>query len=200
MLNDYLSVARPYLEHYGYLAVFVGVLLDNFGVPAPGETLLVAGAVLASQGAMGLFVFPVAWAAAALGDNLAFALGHFGGRQVVLRYGPRVGISASRLARAERFFLRYGAVIVTFARFFEVLRQLNGIAAGIGRMPWWSFFGWNALGAALWVGVWGGGAYLLGAHLDAVLVVIERFAPYVIAATALVALALVIRAVRRRGG
>ncbi|HYW03343.1 MAG TPA: DedA family protein [Gammaproteobacteria bacterium] len=189
MLSHYLIAAKPYLEHYGYLAVFVGVMLEDFGVPAPGETLVIAGAALAAQGAMSLLVFPAAWAGAVIGDNIGYAIGHFGGRRLVLRFGPKVGIRASHVARTERFFRRYGGVLVAVARFFEVLRQLNGIVAGISAMPWWSFLAWNALGAALWVGTWGAAAWFLGHHLHAVIAIVEHWAPDFIGAAAVIALA-----------
>jgi len=198
LLSHYLTAARPYLEHYGYLAVFVGVMLEDFGLPAPGETLVIAGAALASQGAMGLLVFPAAWAGAVIGDNIGYGIGHFGGRRLVLRFGPRIGIRASYVARTERFFRRYGGGLVAVARFFEVLRQLNGIVAGISAMPWWSFLAWNALGAALWVAAWGGGAYFLGDHLQALIATLEGWAPYFIGAAAAVTLAALAWFVRRR--
>ena len=84
---------------------------------------------------MSPLVLVVAWAGAVTGDNIGYAIGHFGGRQLVLRFGPRIGIRARHLARAERFFVRYGAAIVTAARFFEGLRQVNGIAARSERAP-----------------------------------------------------------------
>lgn len=178
MIQEYLNAATPYLERYGYAAVFVGVMLDNFGLPSPGESLVILGAVLASQGRMSPLVLVVAWAGAVTGDNLGYAIGHFGGRQLVLRFGPRIGIRGRHLARAERFFARYGAAIVAVARFFEGLRQVNGIAAGISRMPWWWFLLWNTLGAALWVGTWGSAAWFLGAHLESLLATARHWAPY----------------------
>jgi membrane protein DedA with SNARE-associated domain len=162
-MSDVLVNFKPYLDQYGLWAVFGAILLEDFGVPLPGETLLIAGALLASQGTMRIVpLLLIAWAGAVTGDNIGYAIGRFGGRRLVQRYGPYLLISERRLEYAEAFFRRRGGVIVVAARFFAVLRQLNGLIAGIARMPWWQFLPYNAIGAALWVGFWGTLFYQLG--------------------------------------
>lgn len=152
---------------YGPLAVFLLMLLEDFGLPLPGEGALIAAAVLASQGHMSIgTLLAAAWAGAVLGDNIGYAIGRFGGRRVVLRYGARWGLNAERLGRVEHFFERFGYAVVIVARFIVVLRQLNGIVAGIGRMAAPRFLLYNALGAALWVLAWGLGVYWFGGYLE----------------------------------
>jgi membrane protein DedA with SNARE-associated domain len=158
-----LESFNPIILHYGYLAVFGAILLEDFGLPMPGEALLIAGAVLASQG--DLHIVPlllIAWAGAVLGDNIGYGIGRFAGRRLVVRYGRYVLITERRLERAEKFFRKYGGLVVVGARFVEVLRQLNGIIAGMARMEWRRFFPYNVLGAALWVGFWGILSYKMG--------------------------------------
>ena len=129
----------------------------------PGETLLIASALLASQGEMHIVpVLFIACAAAVTGDNIGYAIGRFGGRKLVLRYGHYVLVSEQRLQKTERFFGRYGGAVVVIARFLAVLRQLNGIVAGTVKMSWHRFLAYNILGAALWVGFWGMLFYELG--------------------------------------
>ncbi len=179
MLAHYLDLAGPYLHQYGYVAVFFMVLVEGFGVPAPGQTLIIAGGLLAARGDMHIAVLTtVAWSAAVLGDNIGYAIGRYGGRRLVLRHGAHAGLRATHVEHVERFFARYGGGIVIVARFLEVLRQLNGVVAGFGGMTWLRFLGFNALGAALWVGVWGYGVYRLGEHLDQVLVWLKVVEPY----------------------
>lgn len=183
-LEHYLALARPYLEHYGYFAVFFTVGLESFGIPLPGQTVIIAGGLLAAQGE-GMHIVPLvltAWVAAVLGDNIGYAIGRFGGRRLILRHGARIGLREDHLVRVEGVFERYGGGIVAAARFFDVLRQLNGVVAGISGMHWLHFLLFNALGATLWVGVWGVGAYLLGQHMSVVLAVFHRYEPYVIGA------------------
>ncbi len=196
-VERYVDEARPYLERYGAGAVFVAVAVEGFGVPAPGETLVIASGLLAARGELSLWVLLLAWLAAIVGDNVGFAIGRYGGRPFVLRFGRRIGVTDARLEKVERFFVRYGAGVVTIARFLDVLRQLDGIVAGISGMPWWRFFAYDALGTALWVGVWGGGAYLLGEHLAVARALFHRYQPYLIAAALLVAALLIIHLVRR---
>ena len=173
-LHHIMQVAGPYLPRYGYPAVFFGVMLGDFGVPLPGETLLIAGAFAASRGDLNIvFLLLLGWSGAIIGDNIGYAIGRFGGRQLVLRYGRYVRITDERLGKVESFFDRFGGPVVIVARFIELLRQLHGIAAGIGRMSWPRFLLYNAIGAALWVGAWGLLAYFFGSHVAAVLGFLE---------------------------
>ena len=69
------------LNQVGYLAVAGFVLLEDFGVPVPGETILILGAVYAGTGRLSIvLVALLGFLAAVLGDNIGFAIGHFGGR------------------------------------------------------------------------------------------------------------------------
>ncbi|MEJ2431386.1 MAG: DedA family protein [Deltaproteobacteria bacterium] len=154
-MSDLLTTVKPYLDQYGYWALFGAILLEDFGMPVPGETLLIASAFLASQGEMHLVpLLLIACVAAVTGDNIGYAIGRFGGRKLVLRYGHYVLISEQRLQKAEGFYRRYGGAVVVMARFFAVLRQLNGIVAGTTKMSWRRFLLYNVLGAALWVSFW----------------------------------------------
>jgi membrane protein DedA with SNARE-associated domain len=169
-LHDASGLVAPYLDRYGYAAVFGALLLESFGLPLPGETALIAGAALAAQTKLHLApLLAGAWLAAVLGDNIGFAIGRFGGRRLIVRYGAKIGITESRLARVEAVFRRYGGAVVLVARFFALLRQLNGIVAGTVGMGWWRFLSYNAVGAALWVGAWGFGVYYFGQTLGHVL-------------------------------
>lgn len=183
LLQHYFASAKPLLDKYGYAALFAGVAAEGFGLPAPGQSLIIASALLAAR--HDLHIVPVlvlAFTAAVAGDNLGYAIGHFGGRRLVLRYGRRIGVQAKHLERVEGFFHRYGGAVVAFARFFEVLRQLNGVVAGTSGMGWWRFLGYNALGAALWIALWGYGTYRLGQHMETALALFSRYEPYVIGA------------------
>jgi len=147
------------LEHivreYGVFAVMVILAVEAIGAPVPGETLLIFASLLAGRGEMSLPALLVfAWAGAVLGDNIGYAIGRSVGRGAILRYGAKIGLNEARFNSIESVFLRYGSATVVFARFFSILRQLNGIAAGILGMSWWRFLLFNALGGALWVAAW----------------------------------------------
>jgi membrane protein DedA with SNARE-associated domain len=147
------------LEHivrdYGVFAVMLILAVEAIGAPVPGESLLIFASVLAGRGEMSLPALVVfAWAGAVLGDNIGYAIGKSLGRGAILRYGAKIGLNEARFNAIESVFLRYGSATVVFARFFSILRQLNGIVAGILGMSWWRFLLFNALGGALWVTTW----------------------------------------------
>lgn len=155
-----------FLREYGYATLFLVVLVENFGIPAPGQTLLIAAAVLAAQGKLNIAaVLTVAALASIIGACIGYWIGVKGGRRLVLRFGRYVRIGEPELARMEAGFSRYSGWFVTFARFFEVLRQLNGVVAGIAGMPLKYFLPANVAGAILWTGVWGVGSWRLGRHI-----------------------------------
>ena len=179
----------PVLDHYGYVAVGALILLEDFGVPAPGETILIAAAVYAGAGQLNVVaVGVIGLAAAVLGDNIGFAIGVFGGRPLALRYGRYVFLTEARLDRAHRLFSRHGGKIVTVARFIEGLRQVNGIIAGISDMPWRRFIVFNVIGATAWVAVWLTIGYVAGAHLESIYRTFTRYQLYAGLAIALLIL------------
>jgi len=198
-LPGVLGSLAPLLDHYGYLAVAGLIMLEDFGVPAPGETVLIAAAVYAGAGHLNIAaVVVVAIAAAIAGDNIGYAIGRFGGRRLVLRFGRYVFLTERRLDTAERFFTRHGGKIVVVARFVEGLRQANGIIAGVTGMPWRRFLAFNAIGAALWVGVWAGLGDLAGTHITVIYEQIHRYQLYVLIAVVVGLAALIIRHLLRR--
>lgn len=198
-LPGLLAHLAPVLDHYGYIAIGSFVMLEDFGVPVPGETILIAAAVYAGVGRLNVVaVGLIAVAAAVVGDNIGYAIGRFGGRALVLRFGKYVFLTSERLDKAESFFGRYGGIVVTVARFIEGLRQANGIVAGISRMAWPRFLAFNALGAALWVAVWTSIGYLAGNHITTIYDAITRYSLYVLIALAAAVAAFIIRTVARR--
>jgi len=194
------SLAGP-LNHYGLWAVLLFVLIEDFGIPVPGETILIAASVYAGAGRINVVaVAAVGFVAAVIGDNIGFALGHFGGRALALRWGRYVFLTEERLDKAASFFDRHGAWIITVARFIEGLRQANGIVAGISGMHWLRFLVFNALGAALWVGTWVSVGYLAGSHIDSIYSYITRYSYYALIALGVILVVLIARHLLRRRG
>jgi membrane protein DedA with SNARE-associated domain len=187
------------LDNYGYLAVAGFVLLEDFGVPVPGETILILGAVYAGTGRLNvLLVGLIGFLAAVAGDNLGFAIGHVGGRRLVERFGRYILLTPERLDKANGFFERHGGKIVAVARFIEGLRQANGIIAGITGMHWAKFLAFNALGAALWVAVWTSVGYLSGSHINTIYNDATRYDTYLAVAVGVLILAYIARRLWKR--
>jgi membrane protein DedA with SNARE-associated domain len=144
-----------FIEHYGLYFLFAIICLESAGAWLPGETALIAAAVLASDGKLSLTgVIIVAAAAAIIGDNIGYWLGREGGRRLIYRFAAVGRFADKVLPPAERFFARHGGKAVFFARFFGGVRVTGAWMAGITRMTWWRFLFWNAAGGIVWaVGV-----------------------------------------------
>lgn len=170
----------PWLAQYGYLALGVAVFVEGFGIPLPGGTLLAASALAAGNGELQPWVVAaVAWAAAAAGDNLGYAIGRLGGRAML----DRVGLSADRLARFDSLYRRYGPWLLLFGRFFDGTRQLNGLVAGSAGLGWRRFLALDLLGCGLWVGFWTVGLYQFERHAEWLHHWLVRVNPWVVGAS-----------------
>lgn len=170
MVAQGLAIGLP----TGGLAVFAYLLLgliigvESMGVPLPGETTLVAAALLASQGKLSLFwVIAAAAAGAIIGDSIGYMIGRRYGRALFARLGRRTHhFSDERIAHAERYFHKYGMWTVFFGRFVALLRILAGPMAGTLRMHYPRFLLANASGGIVWAGLVAVVAYKIGEHAD----------------------------------
>jgi membrane protein DedA with SNARE-associated domain len=166
-IEHLLGNLEPFVREYGAAAVMVILTFESLGLPLPGESLLILASVLAGRGELSLpLLMLAAWAGAVMGDNIGYLIGRRLGRILIIRYGTKIGITADRLTQVEAVFGRYGSVTVAFARFVNVLRQLNGVVAGMLKMDWRRFLFFNALGGALWVSAWTLTGFYLGAHVS----------------------------------
>jgi undecaprenyl-diphosphatase len=148
---------------YGYWVVLGGVFFENAGLPVPGETVLLAGAVLAHAGRLSLaWVIATAVAGAILGDNVGFFIGRRGGRALAERYGRHIGLTRSRLRQFDEFFARHGGRTVFIARFITGLRVFGAVLAGGSGLRWPAFLFYNASGAIVWATAVGVAGFLLG--------------------------------------
>jgi membrane-associated protein len=161
MNTHILQLLQGYFGRYGYWTVAVVLLLENAGVPVPGETvLLLAGFLTFSQHHFRLpWVIAIGVAAATLGDNLGYAIGCYGGRPLLNRYRQ---LFPAQIAQGERLFEKHGPVTVFFARFIFGMRIITGPLAGVLRMHWKKFAVFNFLGAVAWVTAVACAGYLFG--------------------------------------
>jgi len=154
-MNDGLELLRGFFDQYGYWTVFVALLLENAGVPVPGETVLLFASFLAfdEQELRLRYIILVGIAAATIGDNIGYWIGRKGGRPLLERYTHLFRIPISVIEKGERVFAKHGSVTIFFARFVFGMRIIAGPMAGVLRMDWKKFSFFNFLGAALWVTV-----------------------------------------------
>ena len=172
-----LDLLRGALVHYGYWAVAAALLLENAGLPVPGETVLLLASFLAyTERDLRLgWIIVVGTVAATVGDNLGYAIGFYGGRPLLERYRDVFHIRDAAVARGEQLFGNYGAVTILFARFVFGMRVIAGPLAGVLRMPWKKFYLFNLLGAALWVAVISLVGYGFSSRLSVVVHFMKRF-------------------------
>jgi membrane protein YqaA with SNARE-associated domain len=131
-----LALVEPWLAAYGAIALFVAIYFESFGAPLPSESAMLAASVLAARGDLSIItVIAAAWSAAVLGDSTGYLIGRLGGRPLLMRFGPRIGLTAERFERVAGLVHRYGFIAVMLARFVFGLRQLNGLVAGALSMP-----------------------------------------------------------------
>jgi len=165
-LHNSLQLIEQYMLAYGYWAVFFGVMLENAGVPVPGETILLVAGYFASTGEFHLaLVMLIAATGAVIGDNIGFAIGHHYGRNVLLRVGRFFLLTPKRFARMEKYFEDHGNKTILVARFITGLRVFAALLAGASKMPWRVFVVYNVAGAILWSVVITMLGYLFGASL-----------------------------------
>ncbi|MGA7927709.1 MAG: DedA family protein [Candidatus Sulfotelmatobacter sp.] len=177
MNHHTLELLRGAVVHYGYWAVAVLLLLENAGLPLPGETVLLLASFLAySEHELALpWVIVVGTLATTLGGELGYALGRHGGRPLIERYRHVFSIRAESVARGEKLFDRYGSATVFLARFIFGMRVLASLLAGALHMPWRKFVLFNFLGAAVWVTAICGAGYLFGGHVGRLAHDLKRF-------------------------
>jgi membrane protein DedA with SNARE-associated domain len=150
-------------DRWALVVMFALLTLESFGLPVPGETALIACAVLASQGSLSIvLVIAVGILAAVVGDNLGYWVAREGGRPWLMRHRLTRRYAEKYIPRGERFFARHGGKAVFFGRFIAVLRVTAAWIAGLSHMHWWTFFGWNMAGGIVWATLVGVISFYLG--------------------------------------
>jgi membrane protein DedA with SNARE-associated domain len=184
-----LARVQPLLDRYGYWTAAATTLLEGTGIPTPGQTLLIAGALEAAENRMNIaFLILLVTAAAIVGNSIGYVIGRWGGRFVL----NKLKVNPQRQQYLDDLFKRRGGLVILLARFVDGLRQLNGILSGMMKMPWWTFTAYNVAGALLWSGAWGIGTYYLGRriHFVAAFFHQHRALLFVLSVTALLVLLL----------
>ena len=146
-----LDLLQELAQQYGYLAVFIGITIENTGIPIPGETITLVGGFLAGSGELNYWlVLLSAISGAVLGDNFGYWIGRRGGWPLILKVTSVFGINEQQLREIKDEFSKNAPRAVFFGRFVALLRILAGPIAGLAQMPYSQFFWCNLGGATLW--------------------------------------------------
>ncbi|MGK7947651.1 MAG: DedA family protein [Xenococcaceae cyanobacterium] len=185
-----LDKIQEIAHHYGYWAVFLGIALENTGIPLPGETITITGGFLAGSGELNYWLVLVSSiAGAVLGDNFGYWIGRLGGWPFLLRVGKVFRIGEKQIESARKEFSQNAAKAVFFGRFVTLLRIFAGPMAGIAQMPYLKFLWCNLGGATVWASIIVTLSYFLG-RLVPLPIIIQWVTKFGIAALVLVILAL----------
>ena len=153
MSFEFLSLdnIQELARQYGYWTVFMGISLENTGIPIPGETMTIVGGFLAGSGELNYWlVLASAISGAVIGDNFGYWIGRIGGWQFLLRLGKFFGIQENQLEDNKKKFRENAGRAVFLGRFVTLLRIFAGPLAGITQMPYQQFLLWNFSGAIVW--------------------------------------------------
>lgn len=149
-----LETIQEIAQHYGYWAVFGGILLENLGIPLPGETVTLVGGFLAGSGQLNYwFVLSSAILGAVIGGTCGYWIGRYAGWSFLLKLGSFLRIPETKLEEIKAQFAQNAGKAVFFGRFIALLRVFSGLLAGIAEMPFGQFFLYNLVGAIAWASV-----------------------------------------------
>lgn len=156
-----------WLSTYGYLVVFVLVMVESLGIPVPGETAVIAASLYAgSTHKLEIWwIIAVAAGAAIIGDNIGFTIGRYGGARLLLRVAPKLHLDERKLKVGIWIFRRHGGKVVFWGRFVSILRTYAAFLAGTNQMPWHRFLVFNAAGGIIWATIYGIAYYEFGSSL-----------------------------------
>ena len=142
------------LGPWTYALVGVAAFLETgafVGLVAPGETIVIAGGVIAGQGEIQLLpLIGLVWTCAVLGDTTSFYIGRRLGRRFLERHGPRFKITEERLKQVESYFERHGGKTILIGRFIGLVRALAPFIAGSSGLTYRRFIPYSIVGCGLW--------------------------------------------------
>ena len=172
---QWIELFRPYVDVYGYLVLFLGVMAENASLPVPGETILIIASFYSYHGNLYLpYVIVLATLGCIIGDNISFYVGRRLGRPFITHYGKYLLITQKRLAYVEHFFEKHGDKTIFIQRWITGVRVIGALVAGTSQMPWPRFMLFNCLGAITWVTTISLIAYFLAVNLPLLLKIVGR--------------------------
>ncbi len=151
-MDALIHTMEDWVTTYGYVAIFVLMLLESACIPFPSEVTMLVGGWYAADGRLSFF-----WVVAAgvlgnlVGSWLAYAVGYYGRVDILEKHGHKLFIRQHHLRAADRWFERHGDATVFFTRMLPIIRTFISLPAGVARMPFWRFSVLTLAGCVPWV-------------------------------------------------
>ena len=189
--------------HVGYLGLFIAMTLGNIGAPVGAEVIIPAAGALVATGNLpsvyGVWgVIAVSVLGELCGGTLAYAIGRYGGRPFVHKYGPYVMFHEEQMAKVDAFFAKYGSFAIFICRFIPVIRGVVGIPAGITRMALAPYYLWYALGSLAFCTILAYIGHALGKNIDTIVPLLHKFSLAVVVLILIAVIYAIFRVVQAR--
>ncbi|WP_230741533.1 DedA family protein [Methanooceanicella nereidis] len=154
----------------GYLGVFILMTIESAGIPVPSEVIMTYGGFMASEGKVNvLLVALVGTLGTGLGSTIGYAIGYWGGKPVVDKYGKFIGITPQKMLWAERWFCKYGESACIYTRLLPVVRTIVNVPAGLLGMNFYKFIVYSMIGAFPWCFILAYIGFLLGENWESIM-------------------------------
>jgi membrane protein DedA with SNARE-associated domain len=182
ILEDLSTSLTGMLTGLGYAGIFILMAIESAGIPIPSELIMTFGGYLASTGSINwILAAIVGTLGTGFGSAIGYAIGAWGGKPIVDRYGKYIGVTPDKMVWAEKWFCKFGESAVFYTRLLPVVRTIVNIPAGLLGMNFYKFMGYTLAGAFPWCLVLAFLGYTLGANWESIMGYAHLFT-YIVAA------------------
>jgi membrane protein DedA with SNARE-associated domain len=192
IIGDITNIITSLIYDMGYIGVFLLMAIESAGIPVPSEVIMTYGGFMASQGKVNVLLIALTGTlGTGLGSAIGYALGSWGGKTAVDRYGKYLGITPQKMLYAEKWFCKYGESACIYTRLLPVVRTVVNVPAGLLGMNFYKFLIYSMAGAFPWCLILAYIGYALGENWESIMGMSHIFS-YLIAGLAFIIVAAVI--------
>lgn len=171
MIDSILAFLSRFVEYliatFGYWGVFGGMVVESANIPLPSEVIMPLGGLAAAQGTLNIWLVILAGTMGNVtGSLISYAIGYYGGRPFIDRYGKYIFFTHEDMDKAEKWFAKYGHEAVFISRVLPVVRTFISLPAGIARMSLTKFTIYTFIGSFIWCIIWAYIGFVLGKNWE----------------------------------
>ena len=170
ILEDLSTSITGMMTGLGYAGIFILMAIESAGIPIPSELIMTFGGYLASTGRINwILAAVVGTLGTGFGSAIGYAIGAWGGKAVVDRYGKYIGVTPDKMVWAEKWFCKFGESAVFYTRLLPVVRTIVNVPAGLLGMNFYKFMAYSMAGAFPWCLVLAFLGYSLGSNWESIM-------------------------------